>query len=270
MPAKSARKVTTRRLTEMKAAGEPIACLTAYDHLTAAIIDAAGVDLILVGDSAGNVFAGYDTTIPMTMEQMLYHAEVVARAVRRALVVADLPFMSYQVSEEDALRNAGRFIKESLAEAVKLEGGEHVCATVERIVNAGIPVMGHLGLTPQSIHRFGTYKARGMTADEAKQIRNDAVALQQAGVFGLVLEKVPAGLAQEISEALKIPTIGIGAGPGCDGQILVTHDMLGLFTKFRPRFVRRYAELHDTMASAFRQYRADVKDGAFPSEDESY
>ena len=254
----------------MKAAGEPIACLTAYDYLTAAIIDEAGVDLILVGDTAGNVFAGHDTTIPMTMEQMLYHAEVVSRAVSRALVVADLPFMSYQVSEEDALRNAGRFIKESLAEAVKLEGGEHVCATVERIVNAGIPVMGHLGLTPQSIHQFGSYKARGVDDAEARQITSDAKALEEAGVFALVLEKVPSGLAKDITGALSVPTIGIGAGADCDGQILVTQDMLGIFTKFRPRFVRRYAELRDTMELAFQRYRSDVKDRSFPSDEESY
>ncbi len=270
MTTQSARKVTTRRLTEMKAAGEPIACLTAYDYLTATIIDEAGVDVILVGDSAGNVFAGHDTTIPMTMEQMLYHAEVVARAVTRALVVADLPFMSYQVSEEDALRNAGRFIKESLAEAVKLEGGESVCETVKRIVNAGIPVMGHLGLTPQSIHRFGSYKARGADDAEAKQIEADARALEEAGVFALVLEKVPSDLAKSITGSLRIPTIGIGAGAECDGQILVTQDMLGVFTKFRPRFVRRYAELRETMESAFRSYRADVKDRSFPTDDESY
>jgi 3-methyl-2-oxobutanoate hydroxymethyltransferase len=270
MPLNRSRKVTTRRLTEMKSAGVPIACLTAYDHLMAQIIDEAGIDLILVGDTAGNVFAGHDTTIPMTMRQMLYHTEVVARAVQRALVVADLPFMSYQVSAEDALRNAGKFIKESLAEAVKLEGGENVCATVERIVKAGIPVMGHLGLTPQSIHQFGTYKARGVKDAEAEQIRHDAIALQDAGVFGLVLEKVPTELAAEITSSLKIPTIGIGAGAGCDGQILVTHDMLGIFTKFRPRFVRRYAELRETMESAFQQYRSDVKEGSFPSDEESY
>jgi 3-methyl-2-oxobutanoate hydroxymethyltransferase len=254
----------------MKAAGEPIACLTAYDYLTASIIDAAGIDVILVGDTAGNVFAGHDTTIPMTMEQMLYHTEVVARAVERALVVADLPFMSYQVSEEDALRNSGRFIKESLAEAVKLEGGKHVCATVRRIVDAGIPVMGHLGLTPQSIHKFGSYKARGVSRDEADQIKRDAVSLQQAGAFALVLEKVPAGLASELTKSVDIPTIGIGAGAGCDGQILVTHDMLGIFTKFRPRFVRRYADMQQAMHDAFERYRADVKNHDFPSEDESY
>jgi 3-methyl-2-oxobutanoate hydroxymethyltransferase len=270
MSADASRKVTTRRLLEMKAAGERIACLTAYDYLTAEILDEAGVDLVLVGDSAGTVFAGYDTTIPMTMEQMLYHAEVVARAVNRALVVADLPFMSFQISEEDALRNAGRFIKESLAEAVKLEGGEHICPTVERITKAGIPVMGHLGLTPQSIHRFGSYKARGVNDDEAERIERDARALQDAGIFALVLEKIPADLASRISASLEIPTIGIGAGHGCDGQVLVTHDMLGIFTKFRPRFVRRYAEMRAEMDKAFRQYCKDVRKGSFPSDDESY
>jgi 3-methyl-2-oxobutanoate hydroxymethyltransferase len=270
MASKDGRKVTTQRLKEMKQAGERIACLTAYDYLTAALLDAADIDLILVGDTAGNVFAGHDTTIPMTMEQMLYHAEVVCRAVKRALVVADLPFMSYQVSEEDALRNAGRFVKEALAEAVKLEGGEHYCPTVRRIVDAGIPVMGHLGLTPQSIHKFGSYKARGVSADEAEQIVKDAQALQDAGVFALVLEKIPATLAARLSESLRIPTIGIGAGADCDGQILVTPDMLGIFTRFRPRFVRRYAELGSEMDAAFRRYRADVKDRSFPSEEESY
>ncbi|HEY8519633.1 MAG TPA: 3-methyl-2-oxobutanoate hydroxymethyltransferase [Gammaproteobacteria bacterium] len=264
------RKVTTHRLREMKENGERIACLTAYDFLTAEALDRAGIDLILVGDSAGNVFAGHDTTIPMTMEQMLYHAQVVARAVRRALVVADLPFMSYQVSEEDALRNAGRFLKESLVEAVKLEGGEQVCPTVKRLVDAGIPVMGHLGLTPQSIHKFGTYKARGVSEAEAEQIQRHAEALQEAGVFALVLEKIPARLASRITETLSIPTIGIGAGPGCDGQILVTPDMLGITTKFRPRFVRRYADIGATMEDAFRRYCADVRAGSFPSEDESY
>ena len=270
MAGKTRRKVTTQRLKEMKQAGERIACLTAYDYLTASILDAADIDLILVGDTAGNVFAGHDTTIPMTMDQMLYHTQVVCRAVERALVVADLPFLSYQVSEEDALRNAGRFIKEALAEAVKLEGGERYCPTVRRIVDAGIPVMGHLGLTPQSIHKFGSYKARGVSAEEADQIAKDARALQDAGAFALVLEKVPARLAQTLTASLSIPTIGIGAGAACDGQILVTPDMLGIFTRFRPRFVRRYAELGTEMDTAFRRYRADVKDGSFPAESESY
>lgn len=270
MGADTARKVTTRRLQEMKASGERIACLTAYDYLTASILDEAGIDLILVGDSAGNVFAGYDTTIPMTMEQMLYHAQVVARGVERAFVVADLPFMSYQVSEEEALRNAGRFVKEALAEAVKLEGGEYICPTISRIVSAGIPVMGHLGLTPQSIHKFGTYKARGASSAEAERILADARALEDAGVFAIVLEKIPADLARRVTDSLQIPTIGIGAGPECDGQVLVTPDMLGLFTKFRPRFVRRYADLAGQMADAFDRYRADVKQRTFPSDDESY
>ncbi len=227
-------------------------------------------NVLLVGDSAGNVFAGYDTTVPMTMEQMLYHAQVVARGAKRGLVVADLPFMSYQVSPEEALRNAGRFIKEALAEAVKLEGGKPVCPTVRRIVDAGIPVMGHLGLTPQSIHRFGSYKARGGSAEEAERILEDAKSLEDAGVFAIVLEKVPADLARRVTQSLEIPTIGIGAGPDCDGQILVTPDMLGLFTKFRPRFVRRYSDIAEQMADAFGRYRADVKGRRFPSEDESY
>lgn len=270
MSDKPRRKITTRRLQEMKAAGEKIACLTAYDYLTASILDAAGIDVILVGDSAGTVFAGHDTTIPMTMEQMLYHTEVVGRATEHALVVGDLPFMAYQISEEEALRNAGRFVKEALAEAVKLEGGERVCATVRRIVDSGIPVMGHLGLTPQSIHRFGSYRTRGTADEEAERIVQDAKALEDAGIFALVLEKIPAALAGRISKTLHIPTIGIGAGPKCDGQVLVSPDMLGIFTKFRPRFVRRYAELGAEMREAFARYRADVKDGSFPSAEESY
>ncbi len=264
------RKVTTHRLREMKAAGSKISCLTAYDHLTAEILDGAGIDLILVGDSAGTVFAGHDTTIPMTMDQMLYHAEVVCRAVKRALVIADLPFLSYQVSEEDTLRNAGRFLKEAHAEGVKLEGGRAVCATVRRLVDAGIPVMGHLGLTPQSIHEFGSYQTRGVSDAEAERIFADASALEDAGAFALVLEKVPAALAAKVTASLSIPTIGIGAGRFCDGQVLVTPDMLGIFTRFKPRFVRRYAEMRTTMDAAFRAYCDDVRDGRFPSDDESY
>jgi 3-methyl-2-oxobutanoate hydroxymethyltransferase len=254
----------------MKAAGQKIACLTAYDYLMAQVLDEAGIDLILVGDSAGTVFAGYDTTIPMTMEQMLYHTTVVCRAVKRALVVADLPFMSYQVSEEEALRNAGRFIKEALAEAVKLEGGTQICPTVRRIVDSGVPVMGHLGLTPQSIHKFGSYRARGVSEAEANRIYDDAKALENAGAFAIVLEKIPSDLARRITDSVRIPTIGIGAGPACDGQILVTHDMLGLFTKFRPRFVRHYADLRKSMEAAFKSYGTDVREGRFPSRDESY
>jgi 3-methyl-2-oxobutanoate hydroxymethyltransferase len=264
------RKVTTQRLQEMKRKGEAISCLTAYDHLMATILDEAGIDLILVGDSAGTVFAGHDTTIPMTMQQMLYHATVVSRAVERALVVGDLPFMSYQLSVEDALRNAGSFIKEALTEAVKVEGGEVICPTIGRIVDAGIPVMGHLGLTPQSIHKFGTYRTRGTTDQEAERILSDSRALQDAGVFAIVLEKIPSDLAKEVTEAVQVPTIGIGAGPHCNGQILVSHDMLGLYTKFRPRFVRRYAELRIQMMEAFSSYSQDVKSGHFPSNDESY
>jgi 3-methyl-2-oxobutanoate hydroxymethyltransferase len=264
------RKVTTLRLREMKQQGEPIAALTAYDWLTAKLLDEAGLDLLLVGDSAGMVFCGQDTTISMTMPQMLYHASVVARAAKRALVVGDLPFMSYQTSVEEALRNAGYFMKEALVEAVKLEGGEIVCSTIRRIVDAGIPVMGHLGLTPQSIHKFGTYRTRGTTDEEADQIRRDAKALADAGVFAIVLEKIPVELAREVTKSVAIPTIGIGAGPDCDGQILVTPDMLGLFTRFQPRFVRRYAELGKTMLDCFRRFTADVKARSFPSEPESY
>ncbi|MBL8840582.1 MAG: 3-methyl-2-oxobutanoate hydroxymethyltransferase [Planctomycetes bacterium] len=264
------RKVTTLRLQEMKTQGERIAALTAYDWLMARLLDESGIDVILVGDSAGMVFAGHDTTISMTMPQMLYHASVVARAARRALVVGDLPFLSYQLSEKEALRNAGAFMKEALVEAVKLEGGEMICPTVRRIVDAGIPVMGHLGLTPQSIHKFGTYRTRGVETGEAEQILRDARALQDAGAFAVVLEKIPSELAREVTAALRIPTIGIGAGAECDGQILVSHDMLGLFTRFRPRFVRRYAELGKAMQDAFRQYTADVKAKTFPNAEESY
>ena len=264
------RKVTTLRLQEMKKQGEPIAALTAYDWLMARLLDESGVDVILVGDSAAMVFCGYDTTISMTMTQMLYHASVVARAAKRALVVADLPFMSYQANVDDALNNAGAFMKEALVEAVKLEGGEKVCATVRRIVDAGIPVMGHLGLTPQSIHKFGSYRTRGTTPAEAKQMVKDARALEDAGAFAIVLEKIPVELAREISRTISIPTIGIGAGRDCDGQILVTHDMLGLFSRFRPRFVRRYAEMASSMQEAFRKYCSDVRKRSFPSEAESY
>jgi 3-methyl-2-oxobutanoate hydroxymethyltransferase len=264
------RKVTTLRLQEMKDQHERIACLTAYDAVMARLLDESGIDVLLVGDSAGMVFGGYDTTISVTMAQMLYHATVVARAVKRALVVGDLPFMSYQASVEEALRNAGSFMKEALVEAVKLEGGEMICPTVRRIVDAGIPVMGHLGLTPQSIHKFGSYRTRGTTDEEADQIVRDAKALQDAGAFAVVLEKIPVELARDVTKALKIPTIGIGAGAECDGQILVTHDMLGLFSRFRPRFVRRYAEISQVMLDAFRSYCSDVRSGSFPSAAESY
>ena len=264
------RKVTTKSLELMKKRGEPIAALTAYDHTMAQLIDRAGIDVILVGDSVAMVLQGRETTVAVTMEQMLYHAQLVSAGVERALVVGDLPFMSYQVNPDEALRNAGRMVKESAVEAVKLEGGQPICETVRRIVNVGIPVMGHLGLTPQSIHQFGTYQVRATTPEEADEVRRDARALQDAGVFGLVLEKVPAALATEISRSLDIPVIGIGAGAGCDGQILVTHDMLGLYTRFHPRFVRRYAQIAEEMTSAFKHYVSDVKAKSFPSSQESY
>ena len=269
-PSSKRKKVTTNSLRSMKAKGEHIAALTAYDHLMAGLIDKAGIDLILVGDSVATVVQGHDTTVPVTMEQMLYHAGLVSRAVERALVVGDLPFMSYQVNPDEALRNAGRMAKDAGVEAVKLEGGEVICPTVRRIVDAGIPVMGHLGLTPQSIHKFGTYQVRATTDEEADQLKRDARSLQDAGVFAMVIEKVPAGLATEVADMLEVPIVGIGAGGGCDGQILVSHDMLGLYTKFNPRFVRRYAGIAETMLGAFGKFLEDVKARDFPSEDESY
>ncbi len=264
------RKVTTLRLEEMKRAGEKISALTAYDFLTARLLDQAGIDLLLVGDSASMVFAGNDTTLPMKMDEMLYHVRVVTKAVKRALVVADMPFMSYHEGADSALHNAGRLMQDGLAEAVKLEGGASVCPIVHRIVDAGIPVMGHVGLRPQAIHTYGTYKTRGTEPDEAERIRADAHAFEDAGAFAVVIEKVPAPLAKRISSELRIPTIGIGAGRGCDGQILVTPDMLGLTTQFNPRFVRKYGKLSEDMLSAFRCYHQDVKQQAFPTEAESY
>ncbi|MFM7295947.1 MAG: 3-methyl-2-oxobutanoate hydroxymethyltransferase [Planctomycetota bacterium] len=267
---KRLRKVTTRSLRTMKEAREPISALTAYDFLTAQLLDQAGIDVILVGDSAGMVVQGLDTTVGVTLEQMLYHCQVVTRGVERALVVGDMPFMSYQINADEALRNAGRMIKESGVEAVKLEGGEKLCETVRRIVDVGIPVMGHLGLTPQSIHKFGTYQVRATEPEEAAQLRRDALALEAAGAFAIVIEKIPATLAAEIAQAVAIPVIGIGAGVGCDGQILVTHDMLGLYNRFHPRFVRRYAELGRDTLAAFEHYRNDVKTREFPGPEESY
>ena len=263
-------KITTATLREMRQRGERIVTLTAYDFTMARLVDAAGVDVILVGDSVGTVVQGHDTTVPVTMEHMVYHCEMVTRATERALVVGDLPFLSYQVSVEDALRNAGRLLKEGGAEAVKLEGGLTMAPTVQRLTDAGIAVMGHVGLTPQSIHQFGSYKVRGQEAEQAAQIEADALAIQQAGAFALVLEKVPAHLAKAITAKLTIPTIGIGAGPDCSGQVLVTHDMLGLFTAFRPRFVRRYAELATGIDGAVRHYVEDVRSGQFPAAAESY
>ena len=263
-------KVTTASLAEMKQRGERIACLTAYDYLMAEALDQSGIDVILVGDSAAMVVQGRHTTVPVTLDQMLYHAQVVAKGAQRALVVGDLPFMSYQVNSDEALRSAGRMVQEALVEAVKLEGGRSIAGTVRRIVDVGIPVMGHLGLTPQSIHKFGTYRVRATDPEEAAELRDDALALQEAGAFAIVLEKVPAELAASLTDELEVPIIGIGAGPGCDGQILVSHDMLGLYTRFHPRFVRRYAELGAAMREAFAAYVGDVREGDFPSEDESY
>jgi 3-methyl-2-oxobutanoate hydroxymethyltransferase len=263
-------KVTTATLQERKQGGKPIAALTAYDHLFATLLDQAGVDVILVGDSVATVMQGRDTTIPVTMEQMVYHCELVSRGCSRALVVGDLPFMSYQVSISDALRNAGRLLKEGHVEAVKLEGGRAFAPTVEKLVSAGIPVMGHVGLTPQSINQFGTYKTRGTEQDEQDQLIDDALALEQAGAFAIVLEKVPATLGKRMAEATSVPIIGIGAGPHTDGQILVTHDMLGMFTRFQPRFVRRYRELAGDIGDAISGYCEDVRGGRFPSDDESY
>ncbi|MGB0330996.1 MAG: 3-methyl-2-oxobutanoate hydroxymethyltransferase [Planctomycetota bacterium] len=266
----SGRKVTTNLLTQMKEAGTPIAALTAYDYTMAQLLDQAGVDLILVGDSVSTVMQGLETTVTVTMEHMVYHASLVRRGVERALVVADLPFMSYQVNSDEALRNAGRMVKEAGAEAVKLEGGRVVAETVRRIVDVGIPVMGHLGLTPQSIHKFGTYQVRATDDEEADELRRDAKLLEQAGVFSIVLEKVPAALAEEVTQSVSVPVIGIGAGGGCDGQILVSHDMLGICTRFNPRFVRRYGHFADEMRGAFERFTADVRGRDFPSEEESY
>lgn len=263
-------KVTTQTVVEMKHAGEKISMLTAYDYTMAGIIDAAGVDVILVGDSASNVMAGFDTTIPMTLDHMIYHTSCVVRAAERALVIADLPFMSYQVTIKEALINAGRMMKEARAHAVKLEGGKFVADTVKRIVDAGIPVMGHLGLTPQSIYKFGTYKVRAKEQQEAEDLLRDAELLESAGAFSIVLEKIPSSLAKKVTEAVSVPTIGIGAGPYCDGQVLVLHDMLGLNKGFSPRFLRRYEDLHSKMSGAVKQYIEDVKSGDFPNEKEQY
>ncbi|MCH8495376.1 MAG: 3-methyl-2-oxobutanoate hydroxymethyltransferase [Balneolales bacterium] len=263
-------KVTTRTVVDFKRKGEKISMITAYDFTMAKIVDHAGIDVILVGDSASNVMAGHETTLPITLDQMIYHTSCVVRGVDRALVVADLPFMSYQVTIKEALISAGRMMKEAGAHAVKLEGGSFVAETVKRIVDAGIPVMGHLGLTPQSIYKFGTYRVRAKEEAEAEQLITDALALQQAGCFAIVLEKIPASLAAKVTKALDIPTIGIGAGADCDGQVLVVHDMLGLTKDFHPRFIRRYHNLFDEMSGAVSAYVTDVKSGSFPSKDEQY
>lgn len=263
-------RVTTKTVQEMKDEGVPISALTAYDYTSARLFDEAGVDVLLVGDSASNVMAGNETTLPITLNHMVYHAQCVVRAIDRSLVVVDLPFGSYQGDSKEALRSAIRVMKEAHAHAVKLEGGAPVVETVERIVTAGIPVMGHLGLTPQSIYNFGTYQVRAQAEEEAKQLREDAKRLEEAGCFALVLEKIPSELADEVTEDLSIPTIGIGAGDGTDGQVLVGHDALGLSTDFNPRFVRRYARLDEIIKDAVGHYVSDVRDRSFPSEDESY
>lgn len=263
-------KVTTATLRQMKEQGQRISALTAYDHLFAGLLDRAGIDVLLVGDSVATVMQGRDTTVPVTMDEIVYHCELVGRGTTRALVVGDMPFLSYQVSVEDALRNAGRLLKEGLAEAVKLEGGKPYAETVRRLVDAGIPVMGHLGLTPQSIHQFGSYKARGQDEAERLAILDDAKSLEQAGAFALVVEKVPAALGAQLAATVAIPVIGIGAGPDVDGQILVTHDLLGLFTRFKPRFARRYLELARDIEQAVSSYCRDVRDGSFPNANESY
>jgi len=264
------KKVTTHQLQEMKNRGEKIAMLTAYDYSMAKIIDAALVDVILVGDSASNVMAGHETTLPITLDQMIYHAASVVRAVKRALVVVDLPFGTYQGNSGEALRSAIRIMKEAGAHAVKLEGGREVKESVERILSAGIPVMGHLGLTPQSIYKFGTYTVRAKEEEEAKKLVDDAMLLAECGCFGMVLEKIPASLARKVTEAVNIPTIGIGAGPDTDGQVLVMQDMLGINKEFKPRFLRRYADLDTVVTGAVRNYVSDVKSKAFPNEQEKY
>lgn len=264
------RKVTTRRLIEMKLRGEKISMLTAYDYSSAKIVDAAGVDCILVGDSASNVMAGNVTTLPITLDQMIYHGQSVARGVERALVVVDMPFGSYQGNSKLALASAIRIMKESNAEAVKIEGGSEIRESIERILSAGIPVMGHLGLTPQSINKFGTYSVRARSEEEAEKLLADARMLAEIGCFGMVIEKVPASLAAEVARQVPIPVIGIGAGGGVDGQVLVMQDMLGINQGFSPRFLRRYANIGEQMHQAISHYVDDVKRGDFPNETEQY
>ncbi len=264
------RVVTTKTVLQMKQNGEKISMLTGYDYLVAKYLDQVGIDIILVGDSLGNVVQGYETTLPVTVDDMIYHAKAVKRAVKNALIVVDMPFMSFQTSTDDAVRNAGRIMKEVGVGAVKLEGGAYIADIVRHLVKVGIPVMGHLGLTPQAINKFGTYEVRATEKDEAEELLNDAKVLADAGVFAIVIEKIPSALAKKVSESIPVPTIGIGAGPDCDGQVLVVYDMLGLTEEFKPRFVRRYAELAETMRVAFKQYISDVKSKSFPSNKESY
>ncbi|MEM0940407.1 MAG: 3-methyl-2-oxobutanoate hydroxymethyltransferase [Bacteroidota bacterium] len=262
--------VTTHQLREMKAKGEQIAMLTAYDYSMAKIIDLAGIDIILVGDSASNVMAGNETTLPITLDHMIWHATSVVKAVKRAFVVVDVPFGSYQGNSSEALRSCIRIMKESGAHAVKMEGGLEIKESVQRVLSAGIPVMGHLGLTPQSIYKFGTYSVRAKEEGEARKLKEDAKILDELGCFGIVLEKIPANLAKEVANSIAIPVIGIGAGPHVDGQVLVVHDMLGITQDFRPRFLRQYADLNHVMTKAFKNYVSDVKAKHFPNEKESY
>lgn len=264
------KRVTTHQLHAMKQAGEKISMLTAYDYSMANIIDAAGIDVILVGDSASNVMAGNETTLPITLDQMIYHATGVVRAVKRALIVVDIPFGSYQGNSQEALRSAIRIMKESGAHSVKMEGGIEIKESVERVLSAGVPVMGHLGLTPQSIYKFGTYTVRAREEEEAGKLIEDAIALEQMGCFAIVIEKVPAQLTKTVAEKINIPVIGIGAGPYADGQVLVMHDMLGINKDFNPRFLRRYADLQSVITSAVENYITDVKSGDFPDANESY
>lgn len=266
----SIKRITTQTLRSFKDKGEKISCLTAYDFSMAKIVDEAGIELILVGDSASNVMAGHETTLPITLDQIIYHAQSVVRGAKRALVVVDLPFGSYQGNSEEALRSAIRIMKETGGHAVKLEGGEEIQESIIRILSAGIPVMGHLGLTPQSIYKFGTYTVRAKEEEEAELLKANAKLLERLGCFGMVLEKIPSHLAAEVTASVSIPTIGIGAGNACDGQILVVHDMLGINKDFSPRFLRRYADLHTVMTTAFTEYIRDVKSADFPSSEESY
>jgi 3-methyl-2-oxobutanoate hydroxymethyltransferase len=267
---KQYKRITTKTLVDMKNRGEKISMLTAYDYTMAKIVDGAGIDVILVGDSASNVMAGHETTLPITLDQMIYHATSVIRAVERSLVVVDIPFGSYQSDPKEALRSAIRIMKESGGHAVKVEGGKEIKESVKRILNAGIPVMGHLGLTPQSIYKFGTYTVRAKEDAEAEALKQDALLLEKAGCFAIVLEKVPAKLAQEVAQSLTIPVIGIGAGNAVDGQVLVTHDMLGMTHEFNPRFLRRYLDMYKEMTTAFKNYSTDVKSGDFPNDTEQY
>ena len=267
---KEIKKITTNTLQNMKAGGEKISMITAYDFSFAKIFDAAGIEIILVGDSASNVMAGHETTLPITLDQMIYHAQSVVRGVQRCLVLVDMPFGSYQGNSKEALNSAIRIMKETGGHSVKLEGGIEVAESIKRIVDTGIPVMGHLGLTPQSIYKFGTYTVRAREEEEAEKLKKDALILQEAGCFGIVLEKIPATLAAEVSASVHIPTIGIGAGGGCDGQVLVMHDMLGINTEFKPRFLRQYLNMSEQVTGAVQQYIRDVKSNDFPNEREQY